>query len=89
MTMASAVQFTKQIGTGDEKLNPEARRTAEVPGEESLGGMFPLLWRLFHGWRGELNNYLRFSNLEVGLLLIFRIWPRKDGGIKRVINAHS
>jgi len=37
----------------------------------------------------QLNSYLRFSNLEVGLLLNFRIWPFKDGGIKRVINARS
>jgi GxxExxY protein len=36
----------------------------------------------------QLNSYLRFSSLEVGLLLNFRTWPLKDGGIKRVINAH-
>jgi len=89
MTMALAAQFTKQIGMGDEKLNPEARRTAEGPGEKNLGGIFPLLWSLFHAWRGELNSYLWFSNLEVGLVLNFRIWPLKDGGIRRVINAHS
>ena len=82
MTMALAAQFTKQIGMGDEKLNPEARRRAEGPGEKSLGGIFPLPWSPFHGWRGELNSYLRFSNLEVGLLLNFRSWPLEDGGIK-------
>jgi GxxExxY protein len=37
----------------------------------------------------QLNNYLRFSGLEVGLLLNFRIWPLKDGGIKRVIQTRS
>jgi len=37
----------------------------------------------------QLNSYLRFSKLEVGLLLNFRIWPLREGGIKRVINTHT
>jgi GxxExxY protein len=37
----------------------------------------------------QLNSYLRFSGLEVGLLLNFRIWPLKEGGIKRVINSRT
>ena len=36
----------------------------------------------------QLNSYLRFSKLEVGLLLNFRTWPLREGGIKRVINTH-
>jgi GxxExxY protein len=35
----------------------------------------------------QVNSYLRFSGLDVGLLLNFRAWPLKDGGLKRVINA--
>ena len=35
----------------------------------------------------QLNSYLQFSGLEVGLLLNFRIWPLKEGGIKRVVNT--
>jgi len=35
----------------------------------------------------QLNSYLHFSNFEVGLLLNFRNWPLKDGGIKRLINT--
>jgi len=30
---------------------------------------------------------MRCSGLEVGLLLNFRAWPLKEGGLKRVINA--
>jgi len=37
----------------------------------------------------QLNSYLRFSGLEVGLLLNFRTWPLKEGGIKRIINTQS
>lgn len=37
----------------------------------------------------QLNSYLRFAGMEVGLLLNFRAWPLKEGGIKRVINAHT
>jgi GxxExxY protein len=37
----------------------------------------------------QLNSYLRFSGLEVGLLLNFRVWPLREGGIKRVVNTHS
>jgi len=29
----SATSTPERFGSGDEKLNPEARRTAEVPGE--------------------------------------------------------
>jgi GxxExxY protein len=36
----------------------------------------------------QLNSYLRFSSMEVGLLLNFRSWPLKEGGIKRIINTH-
>jgi len=32
---------------------------------------------------------LRFSGLERGLLLNFRTWPLKDGGIKRVIKPYA
>lgn len=37
----------------------------------------------------QLNSYLRFSGLEMGLLLNFRVWPLKEGRIKRVINSHT
>lgn len=37
----------------------------------------------------QLNSYLRFSTLEVGLLLNFRIWPLREGGIKRIINTRT
>jgi hypothetical protein len=34
----------------------------------------------------QVNSYLRFSGLEVGLLLNFRAWPLKEG-LKRVVNT--
>jgi GxxExxY protein len=37
----------------------------------------------------QVNSYLRFSGLELGLLLNFRTWPLKDGGIKRVIKSYT
>ena len=37
----------------------------------------------------QLNTQLRFTRLEVGLLLNFRAWPLRDGGIKRVVHTHS
>ena len=37
----------------------------------------------------QLNSYLQFSGLEVGLLVNFRNWPLKEGGIKRVINSRT
>jgi GxxExxY protein len=37
----------------------------------------------------QVTSYLRFSGLAVGLLLNFRAWPLKDGGIKRIIHAPS
>ena len=49
----------------------------------------PRVWTTRRILAAQLNSYLRFSNLEVGLLLNFRIWPLQDGGIKRVINAHA
>ena len=35
----------------------------------------------------QLYSYLRFSGIEVGLILNFWAWPLKDGGIKRVIRS--
>ncbi|BDU71461.1 GxxExxY protein [Mesoterricola silvestris] len=35
----------------------------------------------------QINSQLRFSSLEVGLLLNFRAWPLKDGGIRRVVHT--
>ena len=35
------------------------------------------------------NSCLRFSGLELGLLLNFRTWPLEDGGIKRVIRSNN
>jgi GxxExxY protein len=35
----------------------------------------------------QVNTQLRFSGLDVGLLLNFRAYPLKDGGIRRV--AHT
>ena len=35
----------------------------------------------------ELNSYLRLSGYEVGLLLNFRAWPLRNGGIRRVIQT--
>ena len=37
----------------------------------------------------QVNSYLQFSGLEVGLLLNFRSWPLKDGGIKRIIHSRG
>ena len=37
----------------------------------------------------QLNTQLRFSGFEVGLLLNFRPWPLKDGGIKSVVHTRS
>jgi GxxExxY protein len=37
----------------------------------------------------QLNTQLRFSGFEVGLLLNFRQWPLKEGGIKRVVHTKS
>ena len=37
----------------------------------------------------QLNTQLRFSSFEVGLLINFRQWPLKDGGIKRVIHTRN
>jgi hypothetical protein len=35
------------------------------------------------------HGQLRFSGYEVGLLLNFRQWPLKEGGIKRVVHTRS
>ena len=37
----------------------------------------------------QVNSYLRFSGLELALLLNFRTWPLKDGGIRRVIRSNT
>jgi GxxExxY protein len=37
----------------------------------------------------RLDSYLQFPGMEVGLLLNFRNWPLKEGGIKRVINSRT
>ena len=37
----------------------------------------------------QVNTQLRFSGFEVGLLLNFRQWPLKEGGIKRVIHTRT
>ena len=37
----------------------------------------------------QINTQLRFSGYEVGLLLNFRQWPLKEGGIKRVVHTRS
>jgi iron complex transport system substrate-binding protein len=37
----------------------------------------------------QINTQLRFSGFEVGLLLNFRQWPLKEGGIKRVVHTKS
>ena len=37
----------------------------------------------------QLNTQLRFSGFEVGLLLNFRQWPLKEGGIRRVIHTRA
>ena len=37
----------------------------------------------------QLNTQLRFSPFEVGLLLNFRQWPLKEGGIRRVIHTKA
>ena len=35
------------------------------------------------------NTQLRFSGLEVGLLLNFRAWPLREGGIRRVVHTRG
>jgi len=37
----------------------------------------------------QLNSHLRLSGYEVGLLLNFRAWPLKSGGIRRVIHTRA
>jgi GxxExxY protein len=37
----------------------------------------------------QVNTQLRFSGFEVGLLLNFRQWPLKEGGIKRVVHTRA
>ena len=37
----------------------------------------------------QINTQLRFSGLEVGLLLNFRAWPLKEGGIRRVVHTRG
>jgi GxxExxY protein len=36
----------------------------------------------------QVNSYLRFSGLEVGLLLNFRAWPLKEG-LKRMVSTQA
>jgi GxxExxY protein len=36
----------------------------------------------------QVNSYLRFSGLEVGLLLNFRAWPLKEG-LNRVVSTKA
>ena len=45
--------------------------------------------KLVEAHYAQLNTQLRFSIFEVGLLINFRQWPLKDGGIKRVINTRT
>lgn len=45
--------------------------------------------RLVDAHFAQLNTQLKFSGLEVGLLLNFRAWPLKDGGIRRVVHSRS
>lgn len=35
----------------------------------------------------QLNTQLKFTGLEVGLLLNFRAWPLREGGIRRVVHT--
>jgi len=37
----------------------------------------------------QINTQLRFSGLEVGLLLNFRAWPLRKGGIRRVVHTRG
>ena len=37
----------------------------------------------------QVNTQLRFSGFEVGLLLNFRQWPLKEGGIKRIVHTRA
>jgi GxxExxY protein len=39
--------------------------------------------------RAQLNSYLRFSGMTVGLLLHFWAWPLKDGGIERIVRTRA
>lgn len=43
--------------------------------------------RLADAHFAQLNSYLHFSGMEVGLLLNFRAWPLKDGGIRRIVRT--
>lgn len=43
--------------------------------------------KLIDAFYAQVNTQLRFSGIEVGLLLNFRQWPLKEGGIKRVIHT--
>lgn len=45
--------------------------------------------RLVDAHFAQMNSYLRFSRMDLGLILNFRIWPLKDGGTKRVIRSHT
>ena len=37
----------------------------------------------------QLNTQLKFTGLEVGLLLNFRAWPLREGGIRRVVHTRD
>ena len=45
--------------------------------------------RLVDAHFAQVNTQLRFSGLEVGLLLNFRAWPLKEGGIRRVVHTRD
>jgi len=45
--------------------------------------------RLEQGQFDELNSQLRLSGFEVGLLLNFRAWPLKQGGIRRMVHTRT
>ncbi len=45
--------------------------------------------KLIDAFFAQVNTQLRFSGFEVGLLLNFRQWPLKEGGIQRVVHSRS
>ena len=45
--------------------------------------------KLVDAHSAQINTQLRFSGLEVGLLLNFRAWPLTEGGIRRVVHTRG
>jgi len=85
-------QMREPIGRGDAEIS---QRIAEKSTDWNMAHPWRTSCSGVRGWRGfgesnfaQLNTQLHFSSFEVGLLLNFRQWPLKEGGIKRVVHTY-